>query len=136
MSQADVTLADFIAMPDYRREHYRKYAKTAFPPDSELPPPPVYSNSTKRLKPCFVYFIQAGDGPIKIGVATDTKRRLAMLQCGNHEPLTLLAATPGGANVEAALHYRFREHRQRGEWFAPHPDLLTEIDRLAQEWTQ
>lgn len=78
-----------------------------------------------------VYFIQSGEeGPIKIGIARDPESRLAALQTGHHEELRLLAITHGGADQEGAYHMQFAEHRIRGEWFEPHPDILAEIDRL------
>ena len=43
-----------------------------------------------------IYFIQAGDGPIKIGRALQPLRRLGNLQVGNHEILRLLAVDPAG----------------------------------------
>lgn len=81
----------------------------------------------------YVYFIRAGvDGPIKIGRANDMAKRVAMLQSGNHLRLTVLATVQLECAVagEARYHRQFAEHRFRGEWFAPHPDLLAEIERL------
>lgn len=72
----------------------------------------------------WIYFIQAESGPIKIGLTTDTHKRVGKLQCGNHETLTLLARTPGRASDEKRLHTRFAEHHIRGEWFKPHADIL------------
>lgn len=130
MAGVTVTLEEFIAMPSYRRNLHRKYTKAEFPPDDELPPPAEYSFYTKTRKPCVVYFIQAGQGPIKIGVATNINKRLSMLQVGNHEPLSVLATVQGGINLETKLHWKFHKHRVRGEWFEPHPDILAEIERL------
>lgn len=80
-----------------------------------------------------VYFIQAGDGgPIKIGVGNDPVGRLANLQTGHHELLTLLATVPGDAEVEAELHEAFARHRLRGEWFDPAPAILAFIAEHAQ----
>ena len=132
MSYADVTLEQFIAMPDYRRNHVRIYSHKDFPPDSELPP--AAAPSPKRGSRGFqsVYFIQAGGkgGPIKIGIAVDCTQRLASLQTANAEELRLLCITTGGRRIEEAYHARFKKHLVRGEWFKPHPDILAEIDRL------
>lgn len=79
-----------------------------------------------------VYFIRAGaDGPIKIGIARDPAGRLATLQTGHHDTLSIVAITAGGSAQEAAYHAAYRAHRLRGEWFDPHPDILAEIDRLS-----
>ena len=72
-----------------------------------------------------VYFIQRGEnGPIKIGVSADVAGRLRMLQAASQEPLALLGTLPGGADLEQALHDRFRDQKVRGEWFRPSPELL------------
>jgi hypothetical protein len=47
----------------------------------------------------YVYFIQAGSGPIKI------------------EPLRVVLAVPGDVAVESSLHAAFASLRIRGEWF-------------------
>jgi len=74
----------------------------------------------------WLYFIQSGpDGPVKIGVATDLKKRPSMLQVGNPAKLKIVAALPlfkGGAPGELAyterhLHRQLRPARVRGEWF-------------------
>lgn len=80
-----------------------------------------------------VYFIRAGSGAIKIGIAKSPKRRMAELQCSHHETLEIAATTPGGRTSERAYHLRFKEHHIRGEWFHPHPDILAEIERLARK---
>lgn len=33
-------------------------------------------------------------------------------------------------DAERDYHARFAAHRLRGEWFAPHPDILAEIEHL------
>lgn len=77
-----------------------------------------------------VYFIQAANGAIKIGFTLDVARRLATLQNGSPERLKLLATMPGGEPEELALHERFAEFRQRGEWFAPARALVAFIRGL------
>lgn len=71
----------------------------------------------------FVYFIQAGKGAVKIGVAADPFKRLAELQTGNHEPLRIVATLEGDVEHESSFHARFSRHRLRGEWFAADPVL-------------
>lgn len=75
-----------------------------------------------------VYFAQSdAGGPIKIGHSHSPEARVASLECGSPFPLRILKTIPGGAKAERALHDRFAMHRLRGEWFAPHPDLLAFI---------
>lgn len=78
-----------------------------------------------------VYFIHSASGGIKIGTAIDVSKRLKGLQTAHPVKLELLAQTTGGRAVEQAYHARFAEHRLHGEWFAPHPDILAEIERLS-----
>lgn len=76
-----------------------------------------------------VYFIQAGDGgEIKIGTAQNPWARLKELQTGNGKQLRLLAVVPGGPREEGELHDRFRAHGIRGEWFAPHAEIITFVE--------
>jgi DNA-binding transcriptional regulator YiaG len=76
-----------------------------------------------------VYFIQAGaDGPIKIGVASNLRRRLQMLQTGCPVPLVVLAITDGGREKEAELHLAHRADLVRGEWFKPSPAVLASVE--------
>lgn len=77
-----------------------------------------------------VYFIRAATGQIKIGIAQDAGRRLASLRTMSPVALEFAAVVVGGQELEYAYHQRFAAHRLHGEWFAPHPDILAEIDRL------
>lgn len=72
-----------------------------------------------------IYVIRAGDsGPVKIGVATDVKRRIAGFQTSHPERLHLLHMFDGGRDEERALHERFKVERIKGEWFNPIPEIL------------
>src|ERR1035437_9781756 len=81
----------------------------------------IYSlrQGAKQPKPeQWVYFIQAGsEGPIKIGIADSPALRLRELQTGNHLPLTLLKAVPGGKDLETELHRELAAYRLCREWF-------------------
>jgi len=75
-----------------------------------------------------VYFIRCGvDGPIKIWFSRDVPGRLRQLQTGQPQKLRVLRAMRGDPALEAWLHRRFAAHRLDGEWFAPHPELLSYI---------
>ena len=77
-----------------------------------------------------IYFIQSGRSRfVKIGYcAGDPNTRLAQLQCGNPETLTLLAVKSGGKDAESYWHSRFSHLRVRGEWF----EWCDEIREYAQ----
>lgn len=71
-----------------------------------------------------VYFAQATwGGPIKIGNSGDTKRRIHTLQGPLPFDLVEIGSFPGAMFQEMFLHSWFNEHRVRGEWFAPVPEL-------------
>jgi hypothetical protein len=63
-----------------------------------------------------VYFIRAGNA-VKIGRTTNLSGRLKALATGSAVPLEVLAAVPGGRELEARLHRRWRHLHLRGEWF-------------------
>jgi len=86
----------------------------------------------KRFADHEVYFISSDDGPIKIGSTWDVRKRLSNLQTASPHKLKILATTGGGNFMEIHYHGRFKEHRIRGEWFARHPDVMAEIERLAK----
>jgi DNA-binding transcriptional MerR regulator len=85
------------------------------------PTPPKVGN------PC-VYYIRFGDR-IKIGHSVDVLARLANLP---HDEL--LAVEPGPIDLERLRHRQFGPHRIKGEWFHPHPDLLSHIDMLINHY--
>lgn len=89
------------------------------------------SRLKKRRRPDWVYFIRCGErGPIKIGRASDVRRRLDGLQAANHQELRLLAATRNLS--EKDLHRRFRRFRIRGEWFRVSRDLVSVITSITE----
>jgi hypothetical protein len=70
----------------------------------------------------YVYVISSPLGLLKLGVATDPRRRLRNLQVGSPVPLELAAEfamsdRPTAEAVAALLQERFRERRERGAWF-------------------
>lgn len=80
--------------------------------------------------PTLVYFIRGDVGGIKIGASHDPQGRLVDFQRCSPIPIALVATAPGGYDLEREYHKRFAAHRLHGEWFAPHPDILAEIERL------
>lgn len=86
-------------------------------------PPTLARNNDKD-----VYFVQAANGLIKIGVSGDPHGRFQRLRTMSPIALTLLAVIPGaGAEGESALHLWLAAHRSHGEWFRPAPELIAFI---------
>jgi hypothetical protein len=69
---------------------------------------------------------------VKIGQSADPAMRLFSLfreakdLFGNTSGIAFLAVwqTKNSSREEGALHKRFRDHRIRGEWFSPDPEIL------------
>lgn len=81
-----------------------------------------------------VYFIQAEDGPIKIGFSSrPIKHRLGQLRSHNAKHLELLATIAGNRDLEQRLHYVFKNGRIQGEWFKPRTTGLQNLIGWAQE---
>lgn len=78
----------------------------------------------------YVYFASDADGLIKIGYTADLKQRRKTLRVSTKRDLSILASVPGNRETERAYHMRFCRSRVEGEWFARHPDIFAEIDRL------
>lgn len=79
-----------------------------------------------------VYFIRSEKThEIKIGfTAGKIEDRLRALQTSHPHNLQVLAISRGNREHEKALHEKFASIRLRGEWFEPHPELLTYISVL------
>ena len=76
-----------------------------------------------------VYFIQSGDnGPIKIGITEDVKRRVKDISALNPNAVTLLAYCGGGKELEELLHLAFSAERIKNEWFEPSNRILEVIE--------
>lgn len=82
----------------------------------------------------FVYFMQAGaSGPVKIGFSgTSVERRIAGNQTGCPQPIALLGVVVGDIQLERRFHKAFRTCALRGEWFTPHPRLISFIKKVAK----
>jgi hypothetical protein len=78
-----------------------------------------------------VYFLQAGNGPIKIGYSGNPLKRLKLLQNLIPMRLRILATQPGGREEEARLHRKFDDLRlEYGEWFDPEYRLMEYINSI------
>jgi len=76
----------------------------------------------RKPKVLQTYFIQAGDGDIKIGTSTDPEKHMANMRAEHTVPLTLLAVAPG--NRQGDFHRAFRGHHVNGKWFRPGVEVL------------
>lgn len=85
---------------------------------------------------CFVYFIQAENGMVKIGYSARLQQRWLNLQASNPMGLTMLVYVQGDSVAEERLHTAFADCRQLGEWFSPTPALMAYIAELkaAVDW--
>lgn len=77
-----------------------------------------------------VYYVKLGDNHIKIGTTGELTRRMVELRVVNAN--NLLAAEPGGPDVEKQRHQQFRKWRYsvRKEDFAEAQELLDHIENL------
>jgi hypothetical protein len=80
-----------------------------------------------------IYFIQAGEGgPVKVGWSVNVPKRLKHLQGANATELRLIGTRPSAARChEMQLHVDLAEHRIRGEWYPPIPEILDLIEEAA-----
>lgn len=61
-----------------------------------------------------------GEGPVKIGISSDTQSRLAAIQTSYPYQLRVLSVSewiPQARSVEARIHRFFEDFRLNGEWF-------------------
>lgn len=79
----------------------------------------------------YVYFIRSRkDGLIKIGFSTDAVRRIGEFE-GGASKYEMIGVIEGDRKTEAALHRRFYNHRNHGEWFNPHSDIMEFVKRTS-----
>lgn len=98
---------------------------------SQVGEPTFNVSLVKRpLKRPVVYFVQAENGLIKIGSTKYIASRFQSLCTGSPLALVLLATIKGDRAREFELHAKFAAHRQHGEWFLPHPEIVAEIARV------
>lgn len=83
----------------------------------------------------YLYFIQAENGPIKIGITGNVEKRLVSLKTHNPYDLTVLHVQLFDDMVmareqEKSLHHRFQGCRINREWFKPSPELMEFIENI------
>ena len=77
-----------------------------------------------------VYYVQRGDGAIKVGTSDHLAARLRHLR-SSHGPLQLLATERGSFTKEEERHTQFADDALGGEWFSPSPALMAHVETLA-----
>ena len=83
-----------------------------------------------------VYFIRSKrSGRIKIGYSENVLRRALSIRADARSNVVILATMEGDRTVEKSLHLWFDWLNVTGEWFEPHPDLLSYIESQATPWT-
>lgn len=100
------------------------YGACAYTRSVLRPPLPWGALGTKAIQEfrdgnCYVYFIGADEGLVKIGVSNAPLERITAMQMGCPVLLRFLALVAGDAKLERRYHDRFAAHRVRGEWFEP-----------------
>ncbi len=79
-------------------------------------------DKTDQMLTSFIYVIGPEDGPYKIGMSRRLKGRLAQLQMGHPDRLTIHHAESVNrqfaARIEGLVHTALADRRRGGEWFA------------------
>jgi hypothetical protein len=86
------------------------------------------STPTSIMKRHVVYYMRFGP-VIKIGTTDDLRRRAQTLK-----PDEVLAAEPGGRDLETKRHHQFARHRAERELFFPAPELRAHIKRVQETY--
>jgi hypothetical protein len=83
------------------------------------------------MTPTLIYFIRnERTRAVKIGYASSVRARLSSIRTSSPDPVTLLGAIPGGADVEGRLHDRFKHISIQGEWFRDDRELAAAVELL------
>lgn len=72
---------------------------------------------------------------VKIGFSSNVRQRLISLKTDRPDAgeIVLIGWKEGGPLLEAELHEAFSLHRERNEWFHPHPSMAEYIDDECNE---
>ena len=73
----------------------------------------------------YIYLISdPKSNAVKIGRSDNPMKRVAELQTGNPNPLTLLSCFAAEATVEQVIHVHLKQYSLNGEWFANCDEVL------------
>lgn len=101
---------------------------------SKKPKPKDFHNRIFEVqREGYVYILQSDSGYYKIGRTTNPENRIKMfsVKMPFRVAFTLLIQTEDQYKLEGALHRRFKDKRQDGEWFALHS---RDIETLRKEF--
>jgi hypothetical protein len=137
----ELASAELISLYEVRGQRYAsiigwsKHQKVDHPGKPRVPrPDDELAWKIPILNPTKIYFVQAEESrAIRIGLSWNPARRLASIQNGHHEKLTLLCAVVGDIKMERELHRRFAAQRMSGEWFECTHDLIEFIENLSEQ---
>lgn len=88
-------------------------------------------HAPKREEVIFVYLFK--DGPlVKIGATKDVERRFNAIRTISGRDIIISAFTRGRRDDEVALHRKFKQYRQTGEWFRIEGSLAKFMDNPKQ----
>lgn len=74
------------------------------------------------------FFLNTGNGDIKVGYSETPDQRLGGLQVANSRELESLGCIEGDRARETELHNEFREHHVRGDWFTN--KIINEVNKI------
>ncbi len=84
-----------------------------------------------------IYFVRAKDsGHVKIGYSATPHSRFSKMRSDSASELEVVVVIEGDLTDETALHKRFAELRERGEWFRDDGSLTAHMDRLIASGAQ
>ena len=88
---------------------------------------------SKRKLDYKTYFILncSTGADVKIGKSSNPKKRLSVIQPGNHSKLVILAILE--EDIEKELHIKFKEYHSFGEWYRFEGELKNYISSLVQD---
>jgi hypothetical protein len=72
-------------------------------------------------------------GLIKIGRTVDLEKRVATFRTSMPDVWVIAVIRGAGKEKEQELHHRFAAHREAGEWFRPHPELLDFVHQCVRD---
>lgn len=84
-------------------------------------------------RPRSVYVLKVGE-MFKIGLSVDPEKRIKSLQTSKRRDWLRSYEVPFAPELERALHKRFKDKREYGEWFLLNADDLKRIERIARHW--
>lgn len=83
----------------------------------------------RTQKETCIYFIQAENRGIKIGITNNIQNRLKDLKASSPLELNLLGTIKGTLKKESKIHQKFKKYKIHTEWFHVDKEILAYIKR-------